>query len=79
MDATGWFTGNSRHRTCSRRQSGTGHQPSRKRCHPIGGLIVEILGEQPEGTLCLSMNGFHLEVLSLKNGWIRRLQSRKIS
>ena len=44
----------------------------------IGGLIVEILGEQPESTLCLSMQGLQLEVLSLRNGWIRRIQVRKI-
>lgn len=43
----------------------------------IGGLIVEILGGQPEGKLCLIMQGLQLEVLSLRNKRVRRVQVRK--
>ncbi len=44
----------------------------------IGGLIVEILGGQPEGRLCLLMHGMQLEILSLRNDRVRRVQVRKI-
>ncbi len=44
----------------------------------IGGLIIEILGDQPEGRLCLLQPGLQLEVLSLKNGRVRRVQVRKV-
>jgi len=44
----------------------------------IGGLIIEILGDQPEGRLCLLQPGLQLEVLSLQNGRVRRVQVRKV-
>jgi len=39
----------------------------------IGGLIVEILGDIPEGRLCLQINDIHVEVLSLRGDWIQRV------
>ena len=43
----------------------------------IGGLIVHILGDIPEGRLCLTIAGFHVEVLSIRNDWIQRVRLRK--
>jgi Mg2+/Co2+ transporter CorB len=40
----------------------------------IGGLIVEILGDQPEGRLCLSIGKMRVEVLSVRGGWIQRVR-----
>jgi len=45
----------------------------------IGGLIVEILGGQPEGKMCLPMPGLQLEVLSLQDNWVRRVQVRRVT
>jgi Mg2+/Co2+ transporter CorB len=39
----------------------------------IGGLIVEILGDQPEERLCLSIGSIRVEVLSIRGGWIQRV------
>jgi len=40
----------------------------------IGGLIVHILGDIPEGRLCLSIGGINVEVLSVKHDWIQRVR-----
>ncbi len=40
----------------------------------IGGLIVDILGDIPEGRLCLSINNIHVEVLSVRGDWIQRVR-----
>ncbi len=40
----------------------------------IGGLIVEILGDQPEGRLCLSIGNLRVEVLSVRGDWIQRVR-----
>ncbi len=40
----------------------------------IGGLIVEILGDQPEERLCLSVGSMRVEVLSIRGGWIQRVR-----
>ena len=40
----------------------------------IGGLIVEILGDIPEGRLCLSINNINVEVLSVRGDWIQRVR-----
>jgi len=40
----------------------------------IGGLIIQILGDQPEGRLCMSIGNMHVEVLSVRGDWIRRVR-----
>jgi Mg2+/Co2+ transporter CorB len=40
----------------------------------IGGLIVEMLGTQPEAKLCLAIQGVQIEILSLSGHWIRRVR-----
>jgi len=40
----------------------------------IGGLIVHIIGDVPEGRLCLPINNMRVEVLSVKGGWIQRVR-----
>jgi len=40
----------------------------------IGGLIIEILGDQPEGRLCMNIGNMRLEVLSVRDGWVRRVR-----
>jgi len=40
----------------------------------IGGLIVHILGDIPEGRLCLSIGGINVEVLSVRGDWIQRVR-----
>lgn len=40
----------------------------------IGGLIVEILGDQPEGRLCLSIGNMRVEVLSVRGDWVQRVR-----
>ena len=40
----------------------------------IGGLIVQILGDQPEGRLCLSIGSMRVEVLSVRGDWIQRVR-----
>jgi len=40
----------------------------------IGGLIVEILGDIPEGRLCLTINHINVEVLSVRGDWIQRVR-----
>jgi len=44
----------------------------------IGGLIVHILGEIPEGRLCLSIGDIQVEVLSVKRDWIQRVRLRRV-
>jgi len=40
----------------------------------IGGLIVHIIGDVPEGRLCLPINNMRVEVLSVKGNWIQRVR-----
>ena len=40
----------------------------------IGGLIVHILGDIPEGRLCLAIGDVQVEVLSVKRDWIQRVR-----
>jgi len=40
----------------------------------IGGLIVDILGDIPEGRLCLTINKINVEVLSVRGDWIQRVR-----
>ncbi|MDQ6998980.1 MAG: CNNM domain-containing protein [Mariprofundus sp.] len=40
----------------------------------IGGLIVDILGDIPEGRLCLTISNFNVEVLSVRRNWIQRVR-----
>jgi Mg2+/Co2+ transporter CorB len=44
----------------------------------IGGLIIHILGDQPEGRLCLGIGNIRVEVLSMKGDWIRRVRLRAV-
>lgn len=43
----------------------------------IGGLLVHLLGDQPEDKLCVDIDGVHIEVVSLKGDWIRRVKITK--
>jgi len=40
----------------------------------IGGLIVHILGDIPEGRLCLPIGDIQVEVLSVRRDWIQRVR-----
>ncbi|RMD96118.1 MAG: hypothetical protein D6816_19360, partial [Bacteroidetes bacterium] len=40
----------------------------------IGGLIVQTLGDQPNGKLCMTIERVRIEVLSLDREWIRRVR-----
>jgi len=40
----------------------------------IGGLVVQILGDQPDGRLCMVIENVRVEVLSLRGDWIRRVR-----
>jgi len=40
----------------------------------IGGLIVQILGDIPEGRLCMSIGDIQVEVLSVRGDWIQRVR-----
>ncbi|ATX79050.1 Mg2+ and Co2+ transporter CorB, contains DUF21, CBS pair, and CorC-HlyC domains [Mariprofundus aestuarium] len=44
----------------------------------IGGLIVQILGDIPEGRLCLIIADVQVEVLSLRGDWIQRVRLNKV-
>jgi len=43
----------------------------------IGGLLVHLLGDQPENKLCVDIHGVHIEIISLKGDWIRRVKITK--
>jgi len=43
----------------------------------IGGLLVHLLGDQPEDKLCVDVNGVHLEVVSIQGDWISRVKISK--
>jgi len=43
----------------------------------IGGAVVEVLGSPAEACLCLCIADVEIEVLSIRNQWIRRLCIRK--
>jgi len=45
----------------------------------IGGLIVDILGDIPEGRLCLTINNINVEVLSVRGDWIQRVRLNRVS
>lgn len=40
----------------------------------IGGLIVQILGDVPEGRLCLPIADVQVEVLSVRGDWVKRVR-----
>ncbi|OIO67979.1 MAG: hypothetical protein AUJ57_10515 [Zetaproteobacteria bacterium CG1_02_53_45] len=40
----------------------------------IGGLIVHIIGDVPEGRLCLTIGNMRVEVLSVKGDWVHRVR-----
>lgn len=40
----------------------------------IGGLIVHIIGDVPEGRLCLTIGNIRVEVLSVKGDWVHRVR-----
>lgn len=40
----------------------------------IGGLIVQILGDVPEGRLCITIADLNVEVLSVRGEWIKRVR-----
>ncbi len=42
----------------------------------IGGLIVQTLGDQPAGGVCLQLAGARLEVLRMEGDWIERVRIR---
>ncbi len=44
----------------------------------IGGLIVHILGDIPEGRLCLRISDINVEVLSVRGGWIQRVRLTRL-
>ncbi len=43
----------------------------------IGGLVVEQLGDAPEGKACLSVGNLRIEILKLERDRVRRLRLRK--
>jgi magnesium and cobalt exporter, CNNM family len=43
----------------------------------IGGLIVQLLGEQPDGPVCVAIEDIRLEVTELSGGWIQQVRIRK--
>ncbi|NOR73334.1 MAG: CBS domain-containing protein [Mariprofundaceae bacterium] len=45
----------------------------------IGGLIVSLLGDQPEDKLCILESGVYIEVTSLHGDWIRRVKITKVA
>jgi len=44
----------------------------------IGGFIVELLGEQPQGRLCIPFSNWHLELIEVNNHTIKKVCLRKI-
>jgi len=43
----------------------------------VGGLIVELLGAQPEATMCLQLVDVRMEIMSLSGNWIKRVRIKK--
>jgi len=43
----------------------------------IGGLLVHMLGDQPEDKVCIDVNGVRLEVISIQDDWISRVRITK--
>ncbi len=43
----------------------------------IGGLLVHLLGDQPEEKLCIAVNGVYMEVITLDGDWIKRVKITK--
>jgi len=43
----------------------------------VGGLMVEILGKQPDSLVSLAVKQLRLEVLSIENHWIQRIHIHK--
>ncbi len=44
----------------------------------IGGFIVELLGEQPRESLCISLDGLHIELIEVSGHTIKKVCLRKI-
>jgi len=44
----------------------------------IGGFIVELLGEQPQESLCISLDGLHIELIEVSGHTIQKVCLRKI-
>jgi len=44
----------------------------------LGGLIVELIGAQPEAKMCLLVGGVRLEISELEGNWIRRVRISEI-
>jgi len=44
----------------------------------LGGLIVELIGAQPEAKMCLLIGGVRLEISELEGNWIRRVRISEI-
>jgi len=43
----------------------------------LGGLIVELIGAQPEAPMCLNISGVRLVISELEGNWIRRVRISK--
>ena len=44
----------------------------------IGGLIIQMLGDLPDGRVCMVIGDMRVEVLSIKGDWIRRVRLTQI-
>jgi len=44
----------------------------------IGGLLVQLLGDQPEDKVCIDIDGIHMEVISLNGDWVSRVKISKV-
>ena len=44
----------------------------------VGGLMVQILGQQPDSQVSLPVKQLRLEVLSIEKHWIQRIRIKKI-
>jgi len=44
----------------------------------IGGLIIQTLGDLPDGRVCMVIGDIRVEVLSIKGDWIRRIRLTQI-
>ncbi|MDQ6994990.1 MAG: transporter associated domain-containing protein, partial [Mariprofundaceae bacterium] len=43
----------------------------------VGGLMVEILGKQPDSLVSLAVEQLHLEILSIVDHWVQRIRINK--
>ncbi len=44
----------------------------------IGGLLVQLLGDQPEDKVCVDVDGIRMEVISLRGDWVSRVKVIKV-